>query len=81
VVPETHNLIAALVQTFGSTLICLSLSSMLSAIELNYEVAFRATEIHNVTTDGMLAAELTAVCLAGTQPHPELAFSVGLIKP
>jgi hypothetical protein len=54
---------------------------MLTTVKLNHEISLTATEVHDVTADGMLAAELEAVCLSGAQTRPQLQFSVGLATP
>jgi hypothetical protein len=80
-VPESQDPIATLAQMFSPTLISLRLARMVSAVKFHHEISFTATEIHDVMTDGMLAAELETVYLSGTQAHPEFQLSVSLIVP
>jgi hypothetical protein len=54
---------------------------MLTTVKLNHEISLTATEVHDVRPNGMLAAELEAVHLSGTQAHPQLQLSVGLNTP
>ena len=79
VVPEPENLITSLIQKLSPPLISLNLINVLSAIEFDYQSVFRTKEVHNVTPDGLLAAELGTVNLSVTQVQPQLALSVGFV--
>ncbi len=80
-IPETQYPITKLVQILSTTLISLRLAHVVSAVKLHHQEAFRTTEVNDITTNRMLAAELETVHLSGAQAHPELALSVGLTMP
>jgi len=61
VVPEPENPITGFIQKLSPPLISLNLISMMCAIEFDYQSVFRTKEVHNVTPDGLLAAELETV--------------------
>ena len=78
-IPEPQYSITSRIQKLRPPLISLNLISMMSTIELNHQTAFRTKEVHDVPTNGLLAAKLGAVHLSVAQAHPQLALSVGFV--
>ena len=79
VVPKPQHSIARFGQEIRPPLISLYLIGMVSTIEFKDQFRFRAKEVHDVTSDGLLPAELAAVHLSAAKKHPQLALGVGLV--
>jgi hypothetical protein len=54
---------------------------MLSAIELNYDAFFKATEVGNHRPDDELTSKLIAVKLAGAECRPKAFLRLSLFSP
>ena len=57
-------------QEFCPLLIGLNLEGVMSTIKFHDQLLLKAAEIHDIAADGMLAAELSAIDLPGTQTGP-----------
>ena len=79
VVPEPQYSITSLIQKLSPPLISLNLISMMSSIQLDDQLRFRAKEVNDEAPDGLLAAKLAAVHLSVTQTQPQFPFGVGLV--
>ena len=79
VIPEPKHPIARLGEKASPPLICLGLIGMLSAIQLDDQLRFRAKEVHDAASDWLLSTELEAIHLSAPKIQPQLALSVGLV--
>jgi len=52
---------------------------MMSAIEFDHQLVFRAEGVHDVTPDWLLATELKAIHLPVAETHPQFALGVGFV--
>ena len=74
-VPKAQNMLSFLCKLFCSHVVTLTVS-MLTAIDLNHQTVFRAGEIDDVWTDGMLSSKFCAQ-LTVPQTQPYLVFRTG----
>ena len=78
IIPESKNLESFCFQK-GCSPFILFRSCVLTAIYFNNEKRLQAGEVHNIATNGMLAAKLEAFKAAVTQRIPKLALRIGHI--
>jgi len=80
IVPESEYSIVALLDSPAAKLIacCDRPFGVLSAIELNYQMALLATEVSDESADWKLAAESQAIKASRAEMMPESEFSIGL---
>jgi len=76
-IPEAQHLKALLLQVAAAPIIFCLLFCVLSAIQFDDQAGFQAGEVGDVWPYCMLAAKLVAMQLAGTQPSPQMLFSIG----
>ncbi len=79
IVPEAKYPIASFDEKVSPPFVCLKLVGMVTAIKLDHQPLFRAEEVNDVATDGLLPAELGAVHLSAPKVHPQFPLGVGLI--
>ena len=63
-VPEPNDAVALALEPSGTSCVALNLSCALTAIDFDDELAFKADEIDDETSDGRLAAEEASAELA-----------------
>jgi hypothetical protein len=82
-IPEAQYSIALLHQKSGPSSIRFLTRSMLSTIQFYDQVTFRAAEVSDVATDGMLSTKffVTQSSVAKACPQPALGFSLIMTQP
>ena len=76
-VPEAQHLKALLLQVAAAPIIFCLLFCMLSAIQFDDQAGFQAGEVGDVWPYCMLSTKLVAMQLPGSQPSPQMLFSIG----
>ena len=81
-IPESQDAVAALLEKTGAIFVigARAVRTMLSTIKFNDQLHGRAEEIHDVGTDGLLAAETEALKLAAPKERPQNAFGIRGIR-
>jgi hypothetical protein len=76
VIPESDNAISASLEPFGADTVVIG---MLTAIDLDDQLSFRAEEIGDVRSDWVLSPETSSVQLLAPQTEPQSLLSIGEI--
>ncbi len=80
VIPKSNDLETLRCQPATSLGIAVFTSGMLTAIDLDHQLRFKAHEVDDVGADGGLAAETPAFDLSIAQQHPKASFGLGLVR-
>jgi hypothetical protein len=79
VVPKPENEVAAIFEILSPARVLLSLSDVLTTIELNDQLDARTAEIDDKTIECHLPPKFQTNKAITAQPEPQVSFSVGLL--